>query len=308
MKSKSSIIIFIILILSVLMLLTSCIRFIPSDGANNEPEEQGGRNTPVIPETDETEKPENKEPPLVSPALKTHEALEPGIYELTPAEPVIADINGKASEIEIINSDGSLFLLYSGSGPEQRVLIADIYAGYLLDAYFVLSSDSCPYLVVSYDYCSDDYETKVFSFSGSEPLEILSLPLYVSWIEDFGFEANGYIDAVGTWDVITTVYFVHDTIEWRGTYVLDTESESYTEVIVARDLPVYLNNDGTYEESTLLPGAPVYFTSTDGETYMEFVLWDDTEGYFNFERNGDWEPMIGGAPAFDYFDELPMFG
>ena len=235
--------------------------------------------------------------------------IEPGTYDLFLNKPITTWINDITIKMEISQSDGSLFLLSSGNAfsYDYRIPIAEIPAGSLVSAFYVLSSDGYPFVVVSFDYCSDDYVTKVFSFSGSEPHEIFSLPLPVSQIDEYGFNVNGYLNAVGTWDVTTSAYFVQDTVEWRGTYVLETESESYTEVTIAKDLPVTLFHD-TYKASTLGPGAPISFTLTDGQSYMEFITWDGTKGSFNFEWSSDGNEMINGVSAYDYFEELPSFG
>lgn len=232
--------------------------------------------------------------------------IEAGAYELYLNKPVTSFINDITIKVEISNSDGSLFLLSSGnvSSYDYRIPIAEIPAGSLISAYYVLSSDGYPFVVVSYDYCSDDYETKVFSFTGSEPHEIFSLPLPVYQIDEDRFNVKGYLNAVGTWDVATSAYFVRGDVEWRGTYVLDKESESDTEVTIARDLPVTLFLD-TNVASVLGPGAPISFTFTDGESYMEFELWDGTRGCFNFEWSSDGNEMINGVSAYNYFEELP---
>lgn len=232
------------------------------------------------------------------------EVTEPGAFELVSGEPINIRINDTVIRIEVTDSSGSLSLSAVGGGTETHILIAESPAGYLENAYYVLSFDRYSFVVVNYDYGSDDYVTKVFLFSGAEPREIFSLPLPISWIDEFAFEAKGSIRAVGSWNVITTAYFVQDKIEWKG-YALDTESENYKELTIAKDLRVTLSDTNT--ASILLPGAPLSFTSTDGQSYMEFVLWDDTKGYFNFEWSSDGQALINGVSAYDYFEELPDF-
>lgn len=307
--------IFVFSIISILLLFNACILITPQtdDDPNDiiEDDQDTVKNDNESADdhaTSPTEKPQKTYSPAES--AKTPVASNPEVIELFLNEPVSVDLygDGTAVKLEIADSGDSLVFHAIAGGSERTLSIADIPAGYITNAYYVKSYDSYPYAVVSYDYCSDDYETCVISFSGFEPVESLRLPLYVAEIDVDYFTAYGYIQSAGTWAVATSVYFVRDTIEWRGTYVLDQSAPSYTEMEVARELPVYLWEDGEYKEYSLSPEAPLSFTATDGESYMEFTLWDGTEGYFNFEWDSDWLEIIDGISVYEYFVDLPSYG
>jgi len=216
--------------------------------------------------------------------------------------------DNKTTEIKITNTDDLLTFYSQDDESKYSIYLIDVSIGYFVNSYYVKSFDGYPFFVVSYDYCSDDYETKVMNFSNSEPKEIFSLPLYVVQIDENGFEAYGYLQSAGTWAVNTHAYFVNDGIEWRGTYVLDQKADSYTKVQTVMELPVQMLTNGIYTDSALPPGTTLSFTETDGKSYMSFLLNDGAEGKISFTWDDDWIEVIDGIPIYEYFNNLPQFG
>ncbi len=302
MKSIRSYI-FVITIVMILLLLTACIQIIP-------PSDDNTSEKPANPIEDDIAV--NNETPTQKPvpAKETPDAPQPSVLELFLNEQIMVDLNGDGSmtEIAINDVDGKLVLSSAQGGFDNDILIADIPAGHLTNAYYVKSADGYPFVVVSYDYISDDFETSVFSFKGFEPNRDLTLPLYVTRVDEFGFDAYGYVQAVGTWAASASVYFILDTIEWRGTYILDQDSVTYTQAKTVMNLPVQIWSSGDYVSKVLAPGTVISFVETDGESYISFVLDDGTEGYISFEWNSDWIELIDGIRAYEYFEELPLFG
>lgn len=239
---------------------------------------------------------------------KTQE--EAKVVELLINSPFSADLNRDGETREILLSDaGEQMNLLVGKGDSRaEFFLVDTSIGYLVNANYVQSYDGYPFFVVSYDYCSDDYETKVLVFSGKEIKEIFKTLLYVEWIDEFGFEACGYLQSVGTWAVRTHAYFVQDGIEWRGVYVLDQRAPTYQKVRTAIELPVQIQVNDTYMQTRLPPGTILGFTKTDGESYMDFVLEDGTQGKLGFSWSEDWTEVIGNTPIYKYFEDLPQFG
>ncbi len=302
--------IFVVSIILLLILFPACNIVVQNN--SEEQTKDTSQNEPV-----EQTQPEEQTKPEESPADSTaptaapnNDMPQPEVIELGLDEIISVDLYGTGDEtmLELAFSNGLLVLHVSGDGYAHELLLAEMPDGYLTSAYYVHSFDGYPFVVASYDYISDDFETSAVRFSGTEPVCDFRLPLYVENIDELEFSAYGYLQAAGTWAAGTTVYFVDDDIEWRGTYVLDQQSPTYTELEVAKELPVKLLNNGEYEDSALLPGAPLSFTVTDGDTYMEFVLWDGTEGVFYFEWSGDWIETIDGVPVYEYFVNLPQFG
>ncbi|MBT3319610.1 MAG: hypothetical protein HN948_07385 [Clostridia bacterium] len=308
MKRIRSLIIFVICIILIPLLFTACIQIMPqpTSDTTEETAESVEEDKPTEDEPEPTDKPDSTDPPQESKSPSS----QPGATELFLGEPIMVDLygDGTATQIKIIDEDGALVLMSAQGSVENALQIANIPAGYLTNAYYVKSFDGYPFVIVSYDYISDDYETKVFTFTGFEPYEEFKLPLYVTQINEFGFDAYGYIQAVGTWAAGTSVYFVQDMIEWRGTYVLDKDGDAYTKAITAMNLPVLLiqNDEDVY--TNLAPGTALSFIETDGESYVWFVLDDGTDGEFYFEWDSDWIEMIDGVNAYEYFEELPLFG
>ncbi len=235
---------------------------------------------------------------------------DPETVEVFMDSPVFADLNGdgETTEITLADDDDNLSLHTAQGDSQYEISFVDLSIGYFMNAYYVKSYDGYPFFVVSYDYCSDDFETKAMNFSGAEPKEIFKTPLYVDWIDEFGFEAYGYLQSAGTWAVRTHAYFVQNGIEWRGTYVLDRSAPSYTKVRTAMELPVQILVSDAYIESSLPPGTVLGFMATDGESYMDFELEDGTKGRLNFVWNENWIEEIDDIPIYEYFVDLPQFG
>ena len=307
--------IFVVTIILLLVLFTACDIFFPGYNdyvvidEEDEPEDEAEDDPEDDPE-DEAVPPEIPQFTPETPETSAPVNAQPGVTELIIDKPVMVDLysTGEQTILEL-TFDNSLLAIHAiGDGYDNEMLIADMPDGYVLSAYYVKSYDGYPFVTVSYDYISDDFETSVIEFSGYEPECNFRLPLYVTEIEDDYFTAYGYVNAVGTWAVSTSVYFVMDSLDWRGVYELDQQAPAYMDVDVAMNLPVKLKQNGEYKDSTLLPGAPVSFIATDAETYMEFELWDGTEGIFYFEWDDDWFETINGVSVFDYFHDLPQFG
>lgn len=209
MKYIRSYIFFVIAIMLVLLLFTACIQitpqpaddttddsFSPSQETTQEGRTSQDKETTNITETEiepiATDSPQVSLPPSPQQTTYTPEA---GVVELFLGEPVLVDLDGAGvmTEIEIIDADGALVLLSTQGGFEHHLYIANIPAGYLTNAYFVKSFDGYPFVVVSYDYCSDDYETSVLTFSGFEPSGNFKLPIAVHKINENKFSTYGYI-------------------------------------------------------------------------------------------------------------------
>jgi len=302
MKRIRSLICFVITIILFMLLFTACFQIMPPvDNASDESVETAEEGNPA----DKTEKTDNE--PTLTP---TAETPQPGVVELFLGESISVDLygDGTVTALTIVDSDGALTLRSTQGSNEHSIPIADIPAGYLSNAYYVRSFDGYPFVIVSYDYISDDFETKVFTFTGIEPHEEFKLPLYVTLVDELGFDTYGFLQAVGTWAVSTSAYFVNDTIEWRGMYVLDKGGDAYTKARTVMNLPVQLIQDDNYVDTFLAPGTELGFIYTDGESYVWFVLDDGTEGVLYFEWDSDWIELIDGVNAYEYFEELPLFG
>ena len=239
---------------------------------------------------------------------KTQE--EARVVELLVNSPFFADLNRDGESREVLLSDaGEQMKLLVGTGDSSaEFFLVDTSIGYLVNAYYVQSFDGYPFFVASYDDCSDDYVAKVLVFSDGEIKEIFKTPLYVDWIDEFGFEAYGFLQSVGTWAVRTHAYFVQDGIEWRGVYELDQNAPTYQKVHTAMELPVQLIVNDTYIQTSLPTGTILGFTKTDGESYMDFVLEDGTQGKLGFSWSEDWIEVIDNIPIYEYFEDLPQFG
>lgn len=239
---------------------------------------------------------------------KTQE--EARVVELLINNPFFADLNrdGETKKIQLSDADEQIKLLIGKGDSRTEFFLVDTSIGYLVNAYYVQSYDGYPFFVASYDDCSDDYVAKVLVFSGEEIEEIFKTPLYVEWIDEFGFEAYGYLQSAGTWAVRTHAYFVQDGIEWRGVYELDQRAPTYQKVRTAKELPVQIQVNDAYMQTSLPPETVLSFTKTDGESYMDFVLEDGTQGKLEFSWSEDWIELIDNIPVYEYFEDIPQFG
>lgn len=289
----------VFLIISFLFLLSLCGCV---DGTSTYPE-----STTIIAVAEEADNP--NQPSSLNMEKQKIYSQTSEVVEMFLDIPIFAEINEDSIvEIYLTNINETLSLCMANSDFTHCIDLADLPAGYLINAYYINTFDGYSFVVVSFDYCSDDFETKVVSLSDFEPEEIFSLPLYAKQVDEFGFEAYGYLQAAGTWAVGTHAYFINNDVEWRGTYVLDKEGPSFTKLQTASELPVQMLIDDRYAESSVPAGTVLSFSETDGTSYMTFVLDDGSEGKLNFERNDNGFEMIDGKPVDEYFFDLPQFG
>lgn len=179
-------------------------------------------------------------------------------------------------------------------------------SGYFEKAYVMKQGSGDIRLLISADYASDDYFTKVFDITDDGIKEL-------SGLDNINIEGSGisfdritvseHLDVLGTYEGIAE-YEITDGGELvRLDDIIQINSRF--PLVVKKALPVIIDN----QKTTIAAGESITITGTDNKGTAYFSTADGRKGSISYIRSSQrWELIIDGISETEYFESLPYAG
>lgn len=248
--------------------------------------------------------PKQTKRPQPSPS-PTERPRKPGIYNLEANKPFDYDVDADGENEAILCQKDGEDLLVSVNGGEalsiRRGAPADIRLYHVKDTVVLL---------VSYDPFSDDDTTLVMGFEENAVVETDIKGGRVEKIKNDVLTFNVATYTLGTY-MGTRDYVLTEARELQpagdGLFHYSKEHQWYKKLIVSKELPVALMDQGEYKPGTLSPGTSLLPLSTDEQTVVFFEQEDGTKGRLEITRE-DAFVQIQGSSDEEWFSNISYFG
>ena len=206
------------------------------------------------------------------------------------------DGDGTAEKLTILENSGATDSEMIGITVEKggRTYAVEVERAYLKDAFIGYNAEGKPCIVLSYDYASDDYATRIYTFDGQSFAHTESVTGYVEGVYEGVWILGSAVYTLGTWSgyhkYTLSASFKFEAVSPDVWMIQDAGPDR---VLTAR---VTLNAQ-FIENGTLVPG-----TIQAGERLLPYAIDIDNAVYFRMEDGRTGLLSVKFEEGYTYID------